>query len=912
MDHEGGGSVLPFVVLALALGAAIRHCLRKTRLPYTVALLLLGLLLGLLNRFHWLHENWPELGQSLQAASVIDPHLILFVFLPTLIFESAFSLDTHIFRRCLSQVFLLAVPGLLLSTVAVGWFAIYFFPWSWDWKTAIMFGAIISATDPVAVVAILRELGAGKQLATIIEGESLLNDGTAIVIFLVFFQAMASGQDIGSASNVMGEFARVSMLGPVVGGLIAVGTILWIRHVFNDALVEITVTIVAAYLTYFLAENVLHVSGVLAVVALGLAMSGYGRTSVSPEVEGFLHRFWEMMAYLLNTLIFIIVGLVVATNAPLRDPVFWLTLFGLYIGIHIVRALLVFIFYKPLKVLGYGMTWKEGLVIWWGGLRGAVGLSLALVVAGNSVIPEDIRGQILSLSAGIVVLTLVINGTTIRTLIHFLGMDVVLPARIHMLSSAARQVHADTEATLKLLKRDRFLCGADWEIVRTYLPDISLPMNPGQETCQIDLAAEARRRILEAEKKSYWRQYHEGLLGADTVRHLVESVDLALDKNASLDERSELQKLWEYSPFIKRLKTQPTFGRIFKYLFYHRLAFSYDVARGFVFAQDEIAGMVEGMIENEQLATLIKKESENNRLMALKALTNLRDTFPEVTVAIETKTAVRSVLNHERSALHKMQRDGILEEGETRRLVDEIETRMKQVVDEPPAIKLPEPNQLLKEITWLEKLDKPTFDRVLSATSDRLYTMGEYLIKENSPSDSLCVIARGTVRVYKSTKEGEQFLDLMGPGSVIGEMGVLTGSKRSASVKAESPVNALWIMAKDLHKIMKDSSELNHKLWQTAGARFAENFLIRKKPYNHWGQLRLRRWLLDGTLEEPEDGKLQKLKGHCVLLAGEAVNSENGVVIITPPAVLDPCTLTFRNNAKIFRCPPIDNSGPMD
>ncbi len=903
MDHETVGSVLPFLVLALAIGAAIRHLLRKTPFPYTVALLIFGLILGLMERNGWLFEIWPELSFSVQEAADFDPHLILFVFLPTLIFESAFAMDTHIFKKIFIQAVILAAPGLILSALFVAWLMKVMFAGSWDWKISIMFGAIVCATDPVAVVALLREMGTGKQLATLIEGESLLNDGTAIVVFLVVFAAVVGGGMIGTPLGISGKFLWVSIAGPFVGILIAAGTILWIRHVFNDALVEITVTIVAAYLTWFLSENVLHVSGVLAVVALGLVMSAIGRTSISPEVEEFLHRFWEMMAYLLNTLIFVLVGVVIADKADVGSNLDWRMLAYLYVGIHVVRAMVIVLFYPIMKRTGYGLPWRDGVVLWWGGLRGAVGLSLALVVAQDPRIPDAIGGQILFLCAGIVVLTLTVNGTTIRSLISVLGMNKVLPAKVFMLSAAARRVHKDVEETVNLLKRDRFLCGADWERVRTYLPDINVPISKEHATSHTDLAGEARRRILSAEKRSYWRQHHEGFLGPDSVRRLVESTDMTLDRGERLDCRKELEKLWEFPAILQQLKTLPVIGNIFRHLYYGRLAVSYDVARGFVFAQEEVSGLMKGIVDDDNLSDIIEREINVNRETGLKALTNMREAFPEITIAIETRTAVRSVLNHERHAIQKMMGDGVLDEAEGKKLIETIETRMKQVFESPPAIEPPEPHQLLREISWLSELDEPTFERVHQATTDRLFAPGENLIEEDAPSDSLCVIARGTVKVFRRTGDTDQFLDLMGPGSVIGEMGVLTGSNRTATVRAETPVNSLWITASDLQAIMNDSPELQHRLWQTAGARFAENDLIRRKPYSSMGQLRLRRWLLGGQLESQVNGKPRLLKGPAVLLSGEALVGEKKFRLITPPAVIEPCSVTFNKKAKVFLCP---------
>ncbi len=155
MLSESGILLLLFIALALVVGSFTRQLLKKSTIPYTVALLLLGLLFGFLNRAQWL-EFTPVFKNTLNLVAEVDPHLILFVFLPTLIFESAFSLEVHLFRRIFTQIAILAVPGLLIATLATAALVKGTFPWEWSWPLALMFGALISATDPVAVVALLN------------------------------------------------------------------------------------------------------------------------------------------------------------------------------------------------------------------------------------------------------------------------------------------------------------------------------------------------------------------------------------------------------------------------------------------------------------------------------------------------------------------------------------------------------------------------------------------------------------------------------------------------------------------------------------------------------------------------------------------------------------------------------------
>ncbi|MCG8613331.1 MAG: cation:proton antiporter, partial [Pseudomonadales bacterium] len=175
MHEQTGILILIFVVGSLLIGAATRFFMRRSSIPYSVSLLIIGLFLGTGHRFLETDIHFPLLSATIEQVADIDPHLILFILLPTLIFESAYSLEVHLFRRIFNQIAILAIPGLIVSTLLTAAFVYYLFPWQWSWAIALLFGALISATDPVAVVALLNEVSSRKRLETLIEGESLLN-----------------------------------------------------------------------------------------------------------------------------------------------------------------------------------------------------------------------------------------------------------------------------------------------------------------------------------------------------------------------------------------------------------------------------------------------------------------------------------------------------------------------------------------------------------------------------------------------------------------------------------------------------------------------------------------------------------------------------------------------------------------
>ena len=199
---------------------------------------------------------------------------------------------------------------------------------------SMLFGAVVSATDPVAVVALLKDLGASKKLGTLIEGESLLNDGTAIVAFVLLIGVVTGAEQFLGAGSFIGTaaigFGKIGAAGGLVGVFLGLIAILWVRKVFNDPLIEITVVLVASYAVFFVCEHFFHVSGVLGLVALGIVMAGVGRTRISPEVEHFMHEFWEFTAFAANVIIFIVVGVVIAQKAEPTGMDFLILVLNLY------------------------------------------------------------------------------------------------------------------------------------------------------------------------------------------------------------------------------------------------------------------------------------------------------------------------------------------------------------------------------------------------------------------------------------------------------------------------------------------------------------------------------------------------------------------------------------------------------
>ena len=457
---------------------------------------------------------------------------------------------------------------------------------------------------------------------------------------------------------------------------------------------------------------------------------------------------------------------------------------------------------------------------------------------------------------------------------------------------------------MDLLKDDRFLSGANWGLVRNYLPDpVSYPLT-ADELASMDTLAEARRRLLEKERSSYWAQFRSGLLSATAVAQLDNNLSEFLDFQGKvpMTERTYLDDICTVSKLSEALKDIPLLKRYFS----DRITIGYDAAKAFVIAQQAMAKMVDSMVrelddsgdleKQQKTARQLKDEIRQNRLRGLKYIRNMHENYPEVTVGIETKDAIRSVLNHERSSIKKMRVDGMLEADEADRMITAVEERMKDVMERPLELRLPKPDEVLQEVTWLKGMSDGVISKILDASETKVYNSGDSLMKQGDSGDGLIVITRGSVKV----SIGDVVVDIMGRGAVIGEMAVLAGVPRTATVVADSTVNALWLNTESMQAIMADSPELSGSLWKTAAMRFAENLLGAKEPYNGWSQIQLRRWLNEGEVIAPVDGESTNLYGKvAVLISGQAVAPSSTDPIVAP-ATLDIAEASFGNNAKVF------------
>jgi CPA1 family monovalent cation:H+ antiporter len=378
-------------LLLLLVAAVVAMLTRRLRLPYSVGLVAAGMILAL--------APWsPKVN--------ITKELIFTALLPPLIFEASFRLRWKELSRDLPVILLLVSAGVVLSAIITA-AGMHFFA-HWDWFSAVVFGALIAATDPVAVIATFRESKAHGRLLLLMEAESLLNDGTAVVAL-----GIALALTPGSHVTILGttNIVLVTVVGGIVCGIVVGGVLLILTGRTEDHLVEMTFTTVAAYGSFLLADH-FQMSGVFATLTAGLLMGNFEAFGMlSARGRGAVSAFWEYAAFIVNSFVFLLIGMHEASQNIARV---W---FPAIVGVLFVllgRAASIYPICQLFAGSENAVAMRQQHVLFWGGLRGALALALALGL------PEDLpaRAEIITVTFAVVAFSVFVQGLTMKPLLR--------------------------------------------------------------------------------------------------------------------------------------------------------------------------------------------------------------------------------------------------------------------------------------------------------------------------------------------------------------------------------------------------------------------------------------------------------------------------------------------------------------
>ena len=499
--------IIQFLLLLLIAASLIAMATIRLKIPYTIALVIGGFLIDI---FHV-----PITGRLGEGGSSDDltPDVLFMIFLPGLLFEAGLNIQARRLKRNLIPVLLLAIFGMLIATAVTG-FAVHWLL-GLPLVVALLFGSLISATDPISVLALFKEMGVSKRLSVLVEAESLFNDGTAVVVFQIFLAAVLTGQ--ADIVEGIGHFLMVALGGGALGlGLGYIVSQLTAR--LDDPRIEITLTTILAYGSYLVAEH-FHVSGVIATVGAGLMIGNYGAPSgMSSRTRVALWSFWEYLGFVINSLIFLLIGI----EVHLAD----LIEYSGAIGIAIAAVLLgrVFSIYSLVPIGNrfaekIPVAWQH--VLFWGGIHGGVSMALALSL--DASFPG--RSEILAMTFGVVAFSIVVQGLTIKPMMRKLGIKV-------------RQLAVSSSLQELELMRESHMISAP--VYRGLLAELKGHQSDAERRLEalheedagraVEEQKVARAHLLSAEKTAIQRAIGEGIISLHTGEELMAKTDDELDK----------------------------------------------------------------------------------------------------------------------------------------------------------------------------------------------------------------------------------------------------------------------------------------------------------------------------------------------------------------------------------------------
>ncbi len=778
-----GGIVGLLLVAALTLAMA-----KRFNIPFTVALVVVGMALS------WLAGRFPE-WLGIVDGFRISPGIILYVFLPTLIFESAYNLDARLLRGNLSIVLLLAIPGLLISTAIIG--GIVSAATGIALTAAFLLGAILSATDPVAVIALFKSLGAPKRLTVLVEGESLFNDATAIVLANILAAVLLQGAvSMGVVGDGILEFLQVFVGGLAVGWFLGVLTGWALGKVESDPFIEITLTTIVAYFSFLLAEELLHLSGVMATVGAGLVLGGWGRVKVSLPVRTYLEHFWEYMAFVATALIFLMLGLRMEFGSlwEARDVLFWVILAMLVSRAVVVYGLMPLVGRLP----GEGaVDLKYRTVIYWGGLRGAIALAIVLSLEANPA-----TDSFVVLVTGAVLFTLLVQGLSIKPLVVKLGLDTppVTDQFARVESELAAKERA-RERIPELMAGGRFSGAISKRLQREYEESVHRIKEAIDELrdTRLDKAEEEKLSFLLAfaeEKAVYVEMFNHGHLSEGAFRELITVLSLQIDRvrmGASFHVVRS-QRMWRRDfehAILRSLDRFPLLSPIVERLRIARLATNYEISWGHLQSSARVINSINEMDEFQSLDAEVLEEMRGRygrwRRHAREQLDRMWEHFPEFVASMQEQLGRRLVMLAESEAIEEHSERGTLPKSIAEEMQHEISHELRSLRGQLSAKLRVDPAELMRKVPFFACIPHDHFDDLARHLHALTVSEGEAIIRQGALGDTLYFIARGVVRVTRESNGATQELASLMAGDFFGEMGSLHGGPRSATASAATP-----------------------------------------------------------------------------------------------------------------------------
>ena len=815
------------VTALLALISVLLPVAGRLNFPYAVLLAVVGCVIGLIGSalagFHL-----GPLGDIIAALGDMRPTSedLIYIFLPTLLFETALSIDVRRLLDEMGPVLLLAVVAVVVSTGVVGlmvWWAS-----SEPLLICLMLGAVLATTDPVAVVAIFRDIGAPRRLSILVEGESLFNDAAAIALFTLLIGMFAGYTATGPASAVVQFFLSFSG-GLVVGGALAWAACALLTPLRELQLAQTTLTISLAYIAFVLGEEYLHVSGVVACVAAGLVVNYRGRRQLAPSSWVAIVSTWETLGFWASSLIFLLATMLVPS---LIGKAGWAQaglLAVVVIAAFLARTLTLFGLLPFLTAIGWGQRVSNPYktVIVWGGLRGAVSLALAVAARENESLPEASRIFLGQLATGFVLFTLFVNAPTLRPLMRVLGLD-KLSAKDVALRNRVMQLGAEQiEGQIARIAEENKFDPATVESInaeyRTRVEEVLGQKGVAPSLPEDDAIRTGLVMLADHERELYGSFVEGRVLSPDIASTLQSQASRYLENARTQGRNGYRQAVRQNLRFSRSFRLALLLQRYFGIV--GPLARELGSRSQVLFVQGsmlrQLRSFSEGRVKpllGETVGAVLLEVLGRREKAVDQAIRALRLQYPKYALALQTRYLALAALRLEEDSYRQMMHESIVTSEVFNDLMRELRARRRQA-DHREQLDLGLKREaLVCRVEMFSALDPERLRRISRMMRPQLVVPGEMLVRKGERGDHMFFISSGAVEVRVEPEPVR-----LGTGDFFGEIALLTQQPRNADVVALSYCQMLRLSRRDFAALLNDDPALRGAIASIAESRVAES-----------------------------------------------------------------------------------------
>ena len=809
------------VVVAVSQPVAVR-----LKLAPVVLLAVIGVAIGTVSGvlLHTTVNSRFDNVAALFANLPVGAETFIYVFLPLLVFEGAITADVRRMLEDAAPILMLAVVATIVCTAVVG-FAL--------WPIAelplvvcLLLGSVVATTDPAAVIAVFRDVGAAARLTRLVEGEALLNDAAAIVMFTVLLGVIVSGRQ---PNLLVGEEQfLVSFFGGAALGLLAGRALLqlvpWTR---DDRLAEATLTVALPYLVFIVAEQLLHVSGVVAVLCSGLTVSAFGRSRITPYNWSFIVDLWAQIAFWAHSLVFVLASILVPKlllEVRFHDV---LLIAALIVAVFAARLLVLFLLLPLLSVakLTQPISTAYKLAIAWGGLRGALTLVLALAVTENPALTPEVHRFVAVLATALVLFTLLVNGTTLRFVIRLLGLDRLSPVDQALRDRVLALSYAEISETVRSMANEH-------EISASAVASALAPYEAGMAAAESPSVAEAgltdHQRLAiglvalgNQERMLALEMMAERAASPVTVQALLRNAE-ALGEAARSGGRVGYQRSAEGAlAFPFSFAVAYFFYRRFRIVRFlaDRLGDRFEMLLVTRLLIQELMGahaVRSRSIFGERVVELIDAVLKVRLKRTTAALDALRRQYPQYAAALEARFLRQSAMRREMGRYDALFQEGLIAAEVYEDLKGSVADKKRETR---PRFDLGlDTRELIGRLDLFADLNEQQLERVQKLLRPRFVAPRELIVREGDRGDACYFIASGAAEVVFPGRRIP-----LGSGDLFGEMALLTGMTRQADVVAMTYCRLLVLRKVDFDRFMQDNGDIRQVIHKIAASRSSMN-----------------------------------------------------------------------------------------